>query len=215
MELKKRIKFDIICFMKEKKRPHFLEPKEADFPVFFEGDKAFLDGVEIKVMPYEETKTPFNQRVTSPQIYEDMKVQIFPLDTPIKEPFLKPIETRAYKDVQVTRCQTKEGLSILSVEGQDGVTMCVPGSFEGLSQEEEKAINAPQVLGQKTSLSPHQKDLIQKANTFQSKVKEVKIEPQKTTLKAPYNLADVPPISYGKPRKEGVNLLRVFKGKPD
>lgn len=140
--------------------------------------------------------------------------EIFPLE-PVKERvFTTPIETRVYNNVQVNSYRTKAGVKVLSVMGQDGVMMSVPGSFDDayVPEAEEKTIVTSVTIPfeEKKTVSVSAPSLMNKVDAFQSQIKE----PKKNNLsKAPYNLADVPPLVYGTPRKEGVNLLRIFRGK--
>ncbi len=137
--------------------------------------------------------------------------EVFPLNEGNEQPVATPLESRWYNNIQVNSYRTKEGMNILSVMGSDGVMMSVPGSFDTsvemaqtvMDEKKPSQPDAPVFGGKGSSLAT-------KAEAFKSQIKEAPT-PQPVKPKAPYNPADVPPLTYGTPRKEGVNLLRIFR----
>ena len=236
-------------------------PKEGGFSMSSFNKGAFYDGVQIKTVSVPQNLEPNFLKKTTPKkeqtfiqgelfAFEEVskeenssfkkqvskevfEPQIFPLK---KEGFIeKPIETRVFKNVEVSSFKTKAGIDVLSVNGMDGVVMCVPGSFD--EQDIEKSypkeeplssdtLTPPSFSSNEVSIAPfdeentqfqHKKDaLLDKANAFKSKVQEpVTNQPQSPAKKMPYNLPLMAPTTYGTPSKEGVNLLRHFFNKPE
>ena len=147
--------------------------------------------------------------------FDFWKPEVFPIHEANEQTVSPPIESRVYNNIQVNNYRTKEGMNILSVMGSDGVMMSVPGSFDSpiemtqtVVEEKRPLPHSAGLKAKKDSLSATH--LASKADAFKSQIKEAPT-PQPDKPKAPYNLADVPPLTYGTPRKEGVNLLRIFR----
>ena len=143
--------------------------------------------------------------------------EVFPLPEANEQPVSSPIESRWYNNIQVNSYRTQDGMNILSVMGSDGVMMSVPGSFDTPVEMtktivEKKIAPQPsaQVFVEKVPPVMNNTSLPNKAEAFKAQIKEASV-PQPVKPKAPYNPADVPPLTYGTPRKEGVNLLRIFR----
>jgi hypothetical protein len=143
--------------------------------------------------------------------------EVFPIHEANEQAVSSPIESRWYNNIQVNSYRTQDGMNILSVMGSDGVMMSVPGSFDTPVEMtktvvEEKIPPQPsaQVFVEKVPPVMNNTSLASKAEAFKSQIKEASV-PQPVKPKAPYNPADVPPLTYGTPRKEGVNLLRIFR----
>ena len=143
--------------------------------------------------------------------------EVFPLNEANEQPVATPLESRWYNNIQVNSYRTQDGMSILSVMGSDGVMMSVPGSFDTPVEMTKTIVGkkippqpSAQVFVGKVPPVMNNTSLLNKAEAFKSQQKEDSV-PQPDKPKAPYNPADVPPLTYGTPRKEGVNLLRIFK----